>query len=519
MKSNPHLALKVLPFSWNSLGRWGRRAGPPWLQLVLLFWLASPVWLVAAPSKNPDFLIQHWLAGDGIPENTAYSVAQTPDGFIWVGSTDGLLRFDGKNFERASQLLAKPRLANLAISLLLDEAGRLWVGEDSGIVLHDAEGGWLDLAPTNATLRSVAVTADGQTFVGGALGQVYRLDGKQLPPVAPPPGLTASGVFCVRDKVDGGLWLANRGFIGRRTKSGWERMDADTNIPSAIVAAAAHGGGLWVYGDGRLRRYRTGSPAQDFTVPKVEQPRQIMEDSQGRIWIASNSSGLACLNPDGTVQYLNATNGLTHNSIWGIIEDHEGNFWVGSSVGGLQCFRDRFFKSIGVDDGLPDRIVRTIAATGSETALVGTHGGSVARLEKGRVVWTHSIAKDAHTRYVWSVLHDREQRDWLGTYGNGLFVTENGVERSFPLPPEMEPAICALLEDSAGRIWVGSIAGTGVIEDGQFHVLAPQLTNACVRCFAEEPRTGAMLDRHAGARPVPAARHQSYALGHFEWTS
>jgi len=486
------MALMALRLTWNSVRRWSRRAGPRWLQLAFLFWLANPLWLVAASPKNPNFLIQHWLAGNGIPENTAYSVAQTPDGFIWVGSTDGLLRFDGRNFERASQLLAKPRLAKQTVSLLMDETGRLWVGVDFGILLHDEQGDWLDLAPTNATLRSVAVTADGQTFVGGTLGQVYHLDRKQLQAVAPPPGLTASGVFCVRDKVDGGLWLANRGFIERRTKSGWERMTADTNIPSAVVAGAAHGGGLWVYGDGRLRRYRTGSPAQAVTVPRVEQPRQIMEDSQGRVWIASNSSGLVCLNPDGTVQYLNATNGLTHNSVWGIIEDREGNFWLGSSVGGLQCFRDRFFKSIGVDDGLPDRIVRTIAATGPASVLVGTHGGSVARIEAGRVVWTHSIAKDARTRYVWSVLHDREQRDWVGTYGHGLFVTENGVERDFPLPAEMEPAIYALLEDSAGRIWVGSIAGAGVIEGGQFHTLAPQLSNACVRCFAEEPRTGAM---------------------------
>ena len=459
--------------------------------MIVLIWWAGTGWLRAASAPNPDFLIRHWLAGDGIPENTAYSVAQTPDGYLWVGTTDGLLRFNGKNFEPADQLLGQPFLGQQVDRLVVDEQGRLWAAGESGILLEDRNH-WRKVEPASADLRSVTVTADGQTFVGGTSGQIYRFDENRLQPMDPPPGLLPSGVFCARDQADGGLWVANRGFIGRWTKQRWQRSELETNNLSSLVAVAAPKGGLWVYGDGRLRLYRAGSPAVDFPAPKVDEPRQILVDRQGRLWIASNTSGLACLATNGAVQWLTATNGLTHNSIWTLSEDREGNLWVGSSTGGLQRIRDRFFHTISVDGGLSDGIARTVTTDGPGTILVGTHGAGTMQIKDGRVVWAQTLDRLAPTRYVWSVLRDREQRVWLGTFQNGLFVEKKGRQRKFPLPSPMEAAVFALMEDSTGRVWVGTYAGAGVIANGRFTVPAPRLNKEHVRCFAAEPHSGAI---------------------------
>ena len=195
---------------------------------------------------------------------------------------------------------------------------------------------------------------------------------------------------------------------------------------------------------------------------------------------------------------VNATNGLVHNTTWCVMEDREGNIWAGSSSGGLSRLRPRQFITIGKENGLPDQIVRTVSQETSGMIVVGTHGGGTARILQNKVVWVHPMNSDRLGAYAWSVLGDKSGRTWTGTYTQGLLVEENGVERSFPLPPPLSRTIFCLVEDSHGRILVGTLTGLGVIEN---NVARPWASDGPSRrrqrpCHRGRPSLRRHLDRH-----------------------
>ena len=464
--------------------------------LPALFFLGFLV-VVSAPSawarvENPHYLIRHWATREGMPDNSALALAQTSDGYIWVGSSEGLSRFNGKDFKRADELQPLPFLGSVVRALQVDHAGRLWLGAQAGVGIKEGAT-WRQLTTTNLELRSVDSDSAGHTLLGTHTGRVFEYRDGELRELAPPAGMTKSGVFICTDAKDETLWVANRGFIGRWSRGAWERVGPPAPNADSLVAAPARDGGLWVYEGDRLYHYRVGQPTLTRTVVVVDQPRQILEDRRGRIWIVSNSAGLTRLNTDGPAVFISAKNGLADNTGWCLAEDSEGDLWFGTSNGGLHRLRERLFQQLGYPEGLPNSIVRSVTEAGPGRILVGTHGGGTARIESNHVVWVHPPSADPGGRRAWSVLRDRGGRLWTGTYEGGLLVDEQGVEREFPLPTDTRQAIYALFEDRLGRLWVGTHRGVRVIENGELRLLpelAP-LTNCVVRGLAEDRQSGA----------------------------
>src|ERR1700677_462219 len=211
--------------------------------------------LFAAPfTGHLDFLIQTWLNGDGIPDNSALAVAQTRDGYLWVGTGDGLLRFDGVEFTKAAQSTNLHLLKEIVQCLSTDRSGRLWVSTLSGMLVYE-NSVWHKIEGTNVLMRSLVEDAKGRVWVGGPEGNLYSVKDYKIEQEPAPEGLTPSGVFCLQDAEDGGVWLANRGFVGRLTDHGWQRFGLETPIRAALLAAAARGGGIWTFSGTELKHY------------------------------------------------------------------------------------------------------------------------------------------------------------------------------------------------------------------------------------------------------------------------
>ena len=452
-----------------------------------LLW-TSPVW-----GKSSDFLIDTWQDREGIPESSALAVAQTPDGYLWVGSPDGLLRFNGINFTRAEILTDLVRLDEVVSFLQTDRSGRLWVAGNGHLALYD-HGVWQHIAGTNLDLRSVAEDLSGQVLLGGSSGQLYGVVNGRVEQRPAPESVKPSGMFCLTDARDGRIWLANRGFIGRWSSNNWVRSGPAESTSKPLLAAPAQSGGIWVYTPGELRHYLTNGTMKSVSAPELDQPRELLEDRSGAIWIASISSGLTLLRPDGEKSVINVTNGLAYNALRCLTEDREGNIWVGGSHNGLNRLKPRQFATFGRASGLPGSIVRTVVETAPGQITVGTLGGGLARIQSGKVEAERTSPGDAGGRYIWSLLPDRSGRLWIGTFNDGLLVQTEGVKRPFPLPAILSKSVAALMEDAHGRIWVGCTLGLCRIEGG---VVIDCFTNSvlagvAVTSFAEEPTSGAI---------------------------
>jgi PAS domain S-box-containing protein len=452
---------------------------------------AGCAWAGQVRTGNPDFLIRNWMEGDGLPESSAYAIAQTPDGYLWVGTGDGVYRYNGSEFTAPGGSSTNAVLNGIIQYLYVDHSGRLWASSEAGLGVRSNDV-WRTIRTTNLVARSIAEDASGQVLMGTYDGRVFTVTEDKIQPFPAPDGLAPSGVFCLADTRDGGLWLANRGFVGRLTFHGWVRCGSPGLVHNSLVAATARDGGIWTYTPGKLSRFSADGKETDYPAPDIDQPRALLEDSAGKLWVASNSRGYLQFAPGGGIlASATAANGLVHNSSWSIIQDAEGNFWLGSSCGGLSQLRPRVFKTIGVPEGLPNQIVSTVTEESPGNMLLGTHGGGMARLQNGKVL-PLPASTSPHGDYVWSVLHDSRGRTWIGTYENGLFVQENGVEQRFVLPPALGQTVNCLFESSTGQIWVGTGLGFGIIENGAARDASAgtPVAGDSVRCIAEDVRSG-----------------------------
>ena len=460
-----------------------------WLAASWLAW-TTLIGNVQAWDGKAGYLTESWRDHEGIPESSVTALAQSPDGYLWVGTPDGLLRFNGVSFTRTREFSELQRLHGVISFMETDRAGRVWVCGEGRLACYEA-GNWQRFGGTNLNVRSVAQSPT-EVLIGGGEGQLYTVDGLAVKSLTPPEGVTnSSGVFCVTDARDGQIWLANRGYLGRRISNSWRRFDAPSAIAKGLLAAPAQTGGLWIYTPGELLRYQTNGTRESFRAPVLDWAREMIEDQSGTIWIATIKSGLYHFRPGGEVSVINVTNGLYHNAIRCLTEDREGNIWAGGSLNGLNRFKPQQFFTIGRADGLPDNSVQAIAAGSAGEIIVGTHGGGIARIRQAQVK-TEPPATNGTGQFVWSLLQDRRGRLWIGTFNDGLFILENGVRRSFPTPAALGTTINQLVEDSRGRIWVGGSAGLGIIEGDAFTTCFTNsiLAGQAITALAEDPESG-----------------------------
>lgn len=475
--------------------------GALFLSLSLLAGLAAPTRM-----ENPDYLIDNWQGEDELRENSAATIAQTADGYLWVGTYDGLVRFNGHDFTPARAIAGiPPDFHDTVFRLHADSTGRLWVATERQVALFH-EGKWETHATfSNNTLvvRSLATDTAGRLWAGTLEGGLFEVRTNGLVPVSEELPLIRSGVFCCADKADGRLWVANRGYIGYRSTNGWQAVGQPEADRRTLVATAAHGGGLWVYFQSTrtLRRFHSNGLVEEFPAPLVSDVREIYETQDGNILLASILTGLTIIKPGETNFSRNLTiaNGLANNVVLSLMEDRENNLWVGTGSGGLHRLVARRFSTVGLEQGLPNPITRTIIEEAPGRYVVGTHGGGMARIRNGRVTSVHLApnSPSSASSYVWSALKDQSGRLWLGTFNGGLFFEENGLEQSFTgWPKPLGNTICTLLQDSRKRIWAGTQHGLALIqgERAQLWLPSPQhpLAQENIRCLAEEPRTGAL---------------------------
>ncbi len=472
--------------------------------MAIFFGTLDHGFAAAAHYENRDYLIDNWQGSDGLHENSASSLAQTPDGYLWVGTYGGLVRFNGNDFTQVSVFPEVLKAGESVSRLHVDHAGRLWVATERGILVLE-HGVWRKVASfklDETIIRTFATPASDQLWCGTLDGKLLTIKNYKVEAVTPPTPLFASGVFCCADTQDGSLWLANRAYIGRLTRTGWQAVGPPVADRKPLIATAARNGGLWVYlqATHQLLHYHADGSAEAFMAPAINDMRELYEDHNGMVWIGSTLTGLIRLKPGETNDNRSITiaNGLANNVVLAITEDAENNLWVGTGSGGLHRLIARRFFNLGLAQGLPNPIVRAIIQESPGHILVGTHGGGIARIQNGQASIPNRRSSDdlsSASSFIWSALRDHTGRLWLGTFNGGLLFETNGIESLFtPWPGALGKTINALYEDPQNRIWVGTRSGLGIIEHNQARPFLSEsdqpLAGANIRCIAENKESG-----------------------------
>lgn len=477
----------------------------PWLTLVLLlgaFAGAEDSPAATAPAsppvhEQPEWLIRTWETEDGLPENSATAMVQTSDHYLWFGTFNGLVRFDGVTFT-VFDSVNTPILPNSGIvNLHLDRAERLWVSTLGGLVWR--EGNRWSIPPGSNVakddfVRTFSERSNGDLLITTFRGGVLEFTGGQLRTLPPPPGAAGRGYFGGVD--DAGRWLVvQHGFVGFWTGRDWVSLISPAELPtqaaSRVGCTAAREGGNWILLDSELRRFVGGREVARRPLPETRGILwSLFEDSRSNVWMCATDLGVLQVRPDGSSQWWTNRGTASFRSARFVFEDRESNLWIGTSGGGLSRFKSRRFGNVGLEDGLAERVVKTVWPSPDQGMWLGTYGGGLYRTgERGTTRVALPMAFPLG-RYVQSVLTDRHGRTWVGTYADGLFLLDGGSGRAVPQERTGGANVIALAEDSRGRVWISGGKGVAVFQDGIFEKVEDRAGRPFrgVWCFGEDGR-------------------------------
>jgi diguanylate cyclase (GGDEF)-like protein len=434
----------------------------------------SFVWALAfaapAVALDPDRLLTQylrtvWQAEQGLPQSSVIALARTPDGYLWLGTQEGLVRFDGVRtvvFDRATA----PALPHaMVFSLLVDRSDRLWVGTRRGLAWY--EGGELRAVPPDAGLPDTRVSslledAHGTLWVGTLGEGLYRADGGRFVAVAAE-AVPGRRVRSLAEDGDGALWVATEAGLVRLDAGGATVFGTEDGIAGADLfdLLVDRQGRLWVGAETGLGRRRADGDWDLLTTAdglSSDRVRALAEDAEGNLWIGTEDGGLNRL-AGGAFTVLNAARGLPVDSVQEVLADEEGNLWIGTSGGGLVRLQDGRFATFGVDEGVAAPVVRSIAETADGALWIG--GGGLSRFSGGETrTWT--TAQGLTSDIVTSLVEDQGSTLWVGTFGGGLLRWD--VARWQDGPVEVVRAgaglpsdnVNALLAARDGALWVGT---------------------------------------------------------------
>ena len=296
-----------------------------------------------------DFVRKNWTTTDGLPGMTITAIMQDKKGYIWLGSYDGLVRFDGIDFVSFNRSTDEKYDFSSARSLLQDSQENIWVGHnDEGVTCIFPDGSTKkytsnDGLPNNK-VNALCEDTDHNIWFGTASGVCYLTPSGEF---VVPAGLAELGqqnIMVVRLYCDtaGRVWVStateNDLFVWSNKKL--ERFTGITKIKNPIVydVNQDNSGAFWF---GVSPRYAVKIKDTEETVYDIGHTQQtgtlvesIIQDSHGNYWIGSDS-GITVMH-NGKITYYDRTNGLIDNAITKILEDREGNIWIGFNRGGLQ---------------------------------------------------------------------------------------------------------------------------------------------------------------------------------------
>ncbi len=424
-----------------------------------------------APGAASSYQIDRWETEQGLPENSATAVAQTPDGYLWFGTFNGLVRFDGIRFTVLNPSNT-PQLPGAAVvNLHQDRSGRLWVSTDRGLVTirdhhwrsYGTNEGW-----AGNYVRSFSERADGDLLVSTFDGHLLEFTGDRFHELPPPPRANRDGYVTHVDE-DGRWWAIRNNFAGRWISGAWvETIRLPALTTDSVGCGTARDGSLILIAGRKVEHWNRGVRTASLTLP--EPPGgvwSVSEDWAGNLWICTFDKGLCQIRPDGSFLRWTTTEGLSHPSTRCLFEDSERNLWVGTSGGGLMRFKPRRFQVFGTESGFTERTIRSIAADGTNGQWVATYGRGVFHLEAGRATEVPLTAINRGAVYLHSILRDRDHRVWLGALGSGIWQMDSDGIRRIPGGDLGCATVFTVFEDTQGRVWFGGERALGVREAGR----------------------------------------------------
>jgi signal transduction histidine kinase/ligand-binding sensor domain-containing protein len=446
------------------------------VRLVLAALASSSSAFALDPGLDVDqYVHTAWRVRDGFFKSTIRAIAQTPDGYLWLGTDSGLLRFDGVRTTPGPAPPGPDLPSSHVMRLLAARDGTLWIGTSNGLA------SWKDgrLTPypdlTGTYVYGLVEDREGVVWAGGFASPSGRLCAIRKTGVEchGEDGRFDRGIYDVYEDSRGNLWAGVKGGLWR-WRPGPPTFFALAGKSTIVGFGEDDDGALLLGGLGGIRRFKDGR-AEPYLRPGVGREvnaRRFLRDRQGGLWIAMSGGGVAHVH-EGRADVFTHLEGLSGDDVTAFLQDREGTLWM-ITTGGLDRFRDPVAATFSTRQGVPQPNVWSVLAAADGSVWVAGPGG-LNRWTAGRMTIPGIGGK----------------RD--GKL-DGLIAT-------------------SLFQDRRGRIWTSTSRGVGFIENERF-TYVPGLPGGNVRAFAEDAdgtlwmahqERGLLAFSDGGATPTPLA--------------
>jgi len=463
------------------------------------------------------FMIKAWSMAEGLPHLSVTSLAQTPDGYLWVGTLAGLARFDGVRFKVFTPQNC-PELPKSRIGALFQDAqGTLFIATERGGGLAALRGGkfeqllgsgneqdeivsclkepsgdsifvarsgalwrWsggkLTVISTNRSSYPVSpgnVCEDERGriwMVSGAeeSGRLIRFQAGQLETMAMEGGLARAQVRALAKDTDGRVWVGTSHGLGLLKEDRFERVDSLETLGNEKIKAlvACRDGGLWVCdANYRLRRYKDGRwIGAASEISGVQTGLEVLgENRYGDVCLGRYPEGFVTVSPQGIVSKIDAGNGLPGATVSCYLADREGNEWLGLFDGGLVRLQPRRFSILG--GAALTTPIYSICEDHAGSIWVGSSFGGVYRFDGTNL--TRYGANDLPLTDIWSLFEDSRSNLWVGTSAHGVYRFNGDRFVLMFARKDISDRVNAIYEDPHGQIWFGHWGGLSCYANGQ----------------------------------------------------
>lgn len=433
-----------------------------------------------------DYTTRSWQSQSGLPDQTVQAFTETKDGYLWVGTTSGLLRFDGMGYRLYNHVNTGALQEDDIFSLLEGHDGKLWIGTSGGGLLEEKNGEFRAFpvvrGQSSAYIRALAEDHSGRLWVGTD-GGLFQVRNARLEQVAAGDGKAVPDAHAVVEDAAGRVWAGgSRLFVFDKSGTHEYALPGHDNRYQVKSLAATSDGVLWVGTVSGLYRLFPGSSRLEAVPGIFGLIRSLRVMPDGELWAGTIGSGIFVLR-QGSLRRMLAPAPLVSNTVYSLYLDSAQNIWIGTLAGFMRMSHT------------PTHLLPLGRAAGADFGTVALDHDNSLWFASNELV--HIVGERATTVHfpelgdvrVRNVLRARDGSLWVGTVGGGLYRFWNGRTEHFTSKDGLSSNfIQALLEGRDGSLWVGTNYGVSHLEHGRVTNLysGNGLANNYIRALLED---------------------------------
>ncbi|HWY33215.1 MAG TPA: two-component regulator propeller domain-containing protein, partial [Nitrosopumilaceae archaeon] len=412
-----------------------------------------------------DYTIEIWNSENGLPQNTIVSICQTHDGFLWMSTTNGLVRFDGNTFNVYDSSNTMGFQGSCFPTLFEDRKGKLWLINQEGKLLIYERGVFemRSIKPNeNVIITSICENEKGECLVSTYDNKVYLFVNDQFRLLFILPDKT-NRINKIECSEEGLLYIGTQKGLFKYEANNLSEVEELKGMQISQLKRCKNVG-VCVREKNRLFRIRKGK-TNEYQFPDTLSTdlglRDFLFESENRLWVAYRN-GLALIEHN-SCRFYDTNSGLSSDLTTVIYKDMENNMWTGTAGGGLNKMKLKAFNHYSKKEGLANDPVGCILQLQDKSMLISNECEGLNKLDHEKI--TTPFKK--HFGCIWSLFEEKNGDLWIGTYGQGIFRYKDGNFSQYTTDNNLSGNIVfAVFQDNTGLIWIGTDNGLCTFKNG-----------------------------------------------------